>query len=64
MTVEIDKDTARALKREFGYVPDEPSGEKWVVFADRLIVVHPERKPRIYKQGCCGSFFELDPSLG
>lgn len=55
---------AEALKREFGYVPDEDGGEKWTVYQDRvLIVIHPVRRPRIYRRGGFGpnDYCEIEP---
>lgn len=53
---------ANDLRRVFGYVPDEKGGEKWTVYQDRvLIVIHPVRKPRLYKRGCSGVYYEIDP---
>ena len=51
-----------SLEKTFGYRPDMMHGEKWVVYDfDKLIVVHPERKPRIFTPGCGGSYVEIDP---
>ena len=59
----MDADCATALKREFGYVPNEKDGEKWCVYQDHsLIIVHPERRPRIYKRGCGGLYYEIEPN--
>ena len=59
---ELDADVAESLGREFGYVPDERNGEKWTVYQDHsLIVVHPHRRPRIYKRGGSGSCYEIEP---
>jgi hypothetical protein len=61
---EMSQECAAALKTAFGYVPDEGRGEKWVVYQDRaLIVVHPERRPRIYKRHAAGEhdFYEIEP---
>lgn len=52
-----------SLQRTFGYSPDERGGEKWVVYQDNLIVIHPERRPRIYKPGCAGVYYELEPTF-
>lgn len=50
------------LQREFGYRPDERGGEKWAVYQGRcLIVIHPERRPRLYDRGCGGMFYEIEP---
>lgn len=58
----MQTEVAQALKREFGYVPLEEEGEKWIVYQDRaLIVVHPERRPRIYRRGDCGAYSEIEP---
>lgn len=62
MSEKMEADIAAALRREFGYVPDETHGEKWTVYQDHsLVVIHPERRPRIYKRGCRGSFYEIEP---
>lgn len=54
--------TMRALRETFGYEPDERGGEKWTVYQDRmLIVIHPERRPRLYERGCNGVYFEFEP---
>lgn len=53
-----------SLQREFGYRPDERNGERWIVFQDHnLIVIHPERRPRIYKRGCGGVYYEIEPDF-
>jgi hypothetical protein len=58
----MDTECARDLEREFGYVPDEKNGEKWAVYQNHsLIVIHPEQRPRIYKRGCGGTPYEIDP---
>lgn len=58
----ISEECATALQREFGYVPDEGSGEKWVVWRDHnLIVIHPERLVRVYRRGCCSVYYEIEP---
>ena len=50
------------LRRVFGYVPDERGGENWTVYQDHtLIVIHPERRPRLYKRGCGGTYYEIEP---
>lgn len=59
----MNKEVAASLKREFGYVPDEDQGEKWAVYQDHfLIVIHYDRKPRIYKRGCKGDYYEIEPT--
>lgn len=59
---EMSDEVKQALRREFGYVPDESGGENWTVFRDHsLIVIHPERRPRIYKRGCGGTYYEFEP---
>ena len=61
---ELTQEVRDALRREFGYVPDEGDGEKWIVYQDHtLIVIHPERRPRLYKRGCGGSFYEIEPNF-
>lgn len=53
-----------ALYETFGYRPDEPGGENWTVYQGHsLIVVHPERRPRIYKRGCGGVYYEIEPDF-
>ncbi len=60
----MDDATSVDLKREFGYVPDEKNGEKWTVYRDHtLIVIHPERRPRLYTRGCYGTYSEIEPRL-
>jgi hypothetical protein len=55
---------AEALRREFGYCPDERNGEVWTVFQGHtLIVIHPERRPRMYKRGCGGIYYEIEPNF-
>lgn len=51
------------LRKHFGYIPDPRGGEVWTVYrGETLIVVHPERKPRIYKRGRVAFMeLELDP---
>lgn len=59
---EMHPEVKAALKRLFGYIPNEDDGEKWVVFQSRtLIVVHPERRPRLYRQDGGGVYVEIDP---
>lgn len=62
----MDDATSRALRREFGYVPDEKGGEQWVVYRDHtLIVIHPEQKPRLYERGRGhDGFYEIEPLVG
>lgn len=55
----------QSLQSEFGYTPDEKNGENWTVCQGyhghlNLVVVHPERRPRIYKHGCAGIFYEIE----
>ncbi|MHB0785610.1 hypothetical protein [Bradyrhizobium sp. 5.13L] len=58
----IQDGTMAALRRDFGYAPDERGGENWTVYQNQtLIVCHPERRPRLYKRGCGGTFYEIDP---
>lgn len=58
----MTEECAASLRHAFGYVPDEEGGEVWTVFRDRtLIVAHPERRPRFYRHGCGGSFYEVEP---
>ncbi len=60
----MDEETKVALRRVFGYCPDEEDGEKWTVFQDRaLIVIHPERRPRLYRRGSCNAndYYEIEP---
>ncbi len=57
-------EVADALRKEFGYAPQENDGEKWVIYRDcMLIVAHPERRPRIYRRGGSGvhDYTEIDP---
>lgn len=64
MADEIPQEVRTALLDAFGYVPDERGGEKRCVYQDHsLIVVHPERIPRIYKRGCGGLFYEIVPDF-
>ena len=59
---EMRDDVAAALRRDFGYVPQSDDGEKWTVYQDRtLIVIHPHRQPRLYRYGCGGSYYEIEP---
>lgn len=61
----MNKDTATSLRNIFGYIPDEAAGEQWTVYRNHtLIVVHPDRLPRIYEHGCAGSFIEIDVRAG
>lgn len=50
---------AADLKREFGY--DVDPDDAWKVFDGRLIVIHPARRPRVYRRGCAGIYYEMDP---
>jgi hypothetical protein len=60
----IDVSIANDLRRDFGYVPREEEGEQWCVYQDHtLIVVHPERRPRMYKRGCGGVYYEIEPNF-
>lgn len=53
-----------SLKLEFGHRPDEKMGERWIVYQGHsLIVIHPERRPRIYKRGCGGTYYEIEPAF-
>lgn len=54
-------DVLRGLQETFGYVPEEDKGEKWAVYNNCLIVIHPMQRPRIYRRGCKGIYFELEP---
>jgi hypothetical protein len=60
----MPEEVAAALLAEFGYVPDERGGEKWVVYHDHsLLVMHPERLIRVYRRGDRGGHFcEIDPT--
>ncbi len=60
----MDEATKRDLRRTFGYVPDERMGEKWCVYQDHsLIIVHPEYPPKVYKRGCNGVYYEIEPTF-
>lgn len=63
MTTEpMPSEVAQGLQREFGYVPDESAGERWMVFRNHsLIVIHWKRKPRIYRRHCGGVYYEFEP---
>lgn len=57
-------DVAAAIERIFGYVPNENIGESWAIYRGQtLIVIHSDRRPRLYKAGGGGVHVELDPSL-
>lgn len=57
----LDEIVAPILQKDFGYVKNDPR-EQWVVFKYRhLIVIHPKNRPRIYKKGCRGSYYEIEP---
>lgn len=61
---DMKQQNLEALRRTFGYAPDERDGEQWVVYQDRvLIVIHPERRPRLYKRGALGAgdYTEVEP---
>ncbi|MGJ5032295.1 hypothetical protein ACQR1I_36035 [Bradyrhizobium sp. HKCCYLS2038] len=61
---EIEPEISAALRREFGYVTDLQDGEQWTVYQNRtLIVIHPERRPRLYKRGCGGVYYEIEPDF-
>lgn len=61
----MKKDTAQSLWGAFGYIPNEAEGEQWTIYqSNSLIVVHADRKPRIYRRGCGGSYCEVDPNFG
>lgn len=61
MMPEHDSET-EALRREFGYVPQLSDGESWVVYRDQmLIVIHPDRRPRLYPRGGRGVYSEIEP---
>jgi hypothetical protein len=49
------------LQRTFGHRPDEAGGEKWTVFRNCLVVIHHDRRPRIYNDGCGGAYYEIEP---
>ncbi len=55
-----DANTAAALLHFFGHAPDEPGGEKWTVYEDKLIVIHPARRPKVFAKGCQGRFYEIE----
>ena len=55
------EDVAQALRREFGYVPDEADYDKWIVYEDTLIVINPRRRPRLFRKGCAGNYYEIEP---
>ena len=58
----MDEAMATALRKKFGYVPNERGGERWVVFQGHtLIVIHPEERPRLYKDGCGGLHYAIEP---
>lgn len=60
----LDEATRMALRKEFGYVPDDRGGEVWCVYQNRaLIVLHPERRPRIYGRSSSGVPYEFEPSF-
>lgn len=61
-----NKKIGRALQAEFGYQPREGEGEVWSVWGDgrALIVLHPTRLIRVYRRGCNGIYFEIDPHYG
>ncbi len=60
----MDDQTRVALKREFGYAPDEAYGEKWVIYKNNfLVVVHPEQRPKVFERGCAGLYFEIEPDF-
>jgi len=53
-----------SLRQEFGYRPNEAMGERWIVYQGHsLIVIHPEQRPRIYKRGCGGVYYEIEPNF-
>jgi hypothetical protein len=61
----MDTNTAEALKREFGYVPDKDAGEQWTVYRDRaLLVFHPERLIKVFRRGALGEqdYCECNPA--
>ena len=55
-----------SLYEDFGYTPSDPRYEQWSVYTGGmrpvLCVLHPDRRPRFYKQGCQGHYVEVDPS--
>lgn len=60
----MDEKCAEALKREFGVVPDEDGGWKWVVYQDQaLICVHPEHRMRVYRRCAMDDqdYHEIEP---
>lgn len=60
--LEEHKRVMESLHKEFGYRPDEEGGEQWVVYQDRvLVVIHPERRPRIYERRGGGTYYEIEP---
>lgn len=53
---------AAALRREFGYVPNDRRGERWVVYQGAvLIVTHPDDRPKLYYRDGSGSPVEIEP---
>jgi hypothetical protein len=60
----MDEVTKTALRQTFGYVPDEADGEAWTVYQERmLIVIHPNRRPRLYEEFSGGRYVEIEPEL-
>jgi len=57
----MDLQVRDSLLKAFGYAPIEEDGERWCVFRDNLIVIHPNRRPRVYRRGCHGDYYEFEP---
>ena len=60
----MKQDIKEDLYQAYGYVPNEAEGERWTVYEEVLIVIHPERRPKIFTRGCAGSYYEIEPSFG